>query len=218
VRKRNKAAIPVILIALLIAADLFCTFAFYLFVQDGIRSDPRSNSSHAVVLFSGFDAAGKLDSETIRRLNHTVEHAKRTGNGLIICCGGARPRSGEYGSLHMRDYLLKLGFDPATVISETLSNSTHSNLYFAAMILEKHGIRDATVISSPAHMLRIKSIAAASGEQVVYQFAPYSYQNCVPPVEWNTIYRQIHHEFAAILASAVLPDRYYVQLLNWIRS
>ena len=67
VYKRNKATIPVILIALLIAADLFCTIAFYLIVHDDIRPVSLPAPPNTVILFNGFDADGKLNDETLRR-------------------------------------------------------------------------------------------------------------------------------------------------------
>ena len=103
---QNRKKAWTIVIFLLVITDLFGTAGYYWAVRDGARSDRLAAHKTAVILFSNFDADGKLDEETLRRIHHAVESIRQQDSHLILCCGGARPQSERYGTLLMRDYLL----------------------------------------------------------------------------------------------------------------
>ncbi|NPV05206.1 MAG: YdcF family protein [Syntrophaceae bacterium] len=191
---------------------------YYWLHREGISSDRMTAHRTAVILFSGFDVDGNIDDETLRRIHHAVEYVNQKDSGLILCCGGARPQSGSYGSLFMRDYLLRLGYDPASVVAETISNSTHSNIRGAIAILRERNVREATLVSSPIHLPRVKHVASREKGSIEFDYSAYPLDHGRPPASLATIYCQIHHEWAAWLADMLLPDGLYTHLLNRLRS
>jgi uncharacterized SAM-binding protein YcdF (DUF218 family) len=170
-----------------------------------------------VVLFSGFGDNRGIDSETLRRLNHAHRLVKDSAQAKIICVGGARPRTNRFGSLLMRDYLSGLGYHPSRIITETGSNSSQSNIFAATQILEERKVPNATLVSSPIHLLRLKWMLGKMAPKMEYHFRPYHFRDADPSISWLTIYRQIHHEFAAFIAGAILSNRSYKRLIDFLR-
>ena len=216
--KRKRSRVGLILIALFVAADVSGTVGHYWVVREGVRSDRLPTHRIAVILFSGFDADGKLDGETLRRIHHAVESVAQEDSCLILCCGGARPQSGRSGSLLMRDYLLERGYNPSSVVAETTSNSTRSNIRTAAAILGSSNVGEATLISSPIHLPRVRHTATRESGGIAFDFTAYPLEHGKPPVNPATVYCQIHHEWVAWVAEAILPDAVYHNLLNRFRS
>ncbi len=130
----------------------------------------------------------------------------------------ARLKSGRYGALLMRDQFIALGFDPTRVMAETSSNSSKSNIIAATRIFEKRGTSEATLISSPIHLSRLRYLISKLPLEIEYNFATYTFDTCNPEISWLSIYHQIHHEFTAILLGTILPDRCYVWLIDVYRS
>lgn len=217
-RKKKKVWIALVLMALFMGADVSGTIAYYWAVREGVRSDRLAAHKTAVILFSNFDANGKLDEETLRRIHHAVESLRQRDSLLIICCGGARPQTGQYGSLLMQDYLLEQGFEPSSIVAETNSNSTRSNIRSAAAVLESRRIAEATLISSPIHLPRVRHIASMATGTITFHYSAYPLDHGKPPANPATIYLQIHHEWAAWLVDVLLPDDVYNELLNRLRS
>ena len=173
---------------------------------------------HLVVLFSGFGDSGTIDEETERRLNKAANLSQHAPTANILCIGGARPESGRYGTLLMRNYLVSLGFDPTRILTEMHSNSSQSNILAATQILHQMGIAEATLISSPIHLPRLKYLADRVSPEIEFHLIPYGFKTSRPPISTATIYRQIHHELAAFMLDWLLPESCFSRLINFFRA
>jgi len=207
----------VLLVVLLALCDLAATL---LFVRSGVSmvSDhPIAPSAAAVVLFSGFDPHGDLDDETLRRLNFVLDLHRNGSVPLIICSGGARPSKNLHGSALMKRYLVQRGVEESRVIEENRSNNTLGNLTETRNILRQMDVSRVLVVSSPIHLPRLKGLTSEFNTPVLLETTAYDLQHSNPPIAWHTVYQQVHHEFAACLASAVLSEDLLVRLINLIR-
>lgn len=207
----------VLLIVLLALCDLAATI---LFVRSGVSmvpDHPIAPWETAVVLFSDFGLYGDLDEESLRRLNFVLDLHRNGGVTLIICSGGARPSKNLYGSFLMKRYLVERGVEESRIIEENRSNNTLGNLRETRNILRQMNVPRAVVVSSPIHLPRLKGLISNFNSPVFLDTTAYSLQTSDPPIAWDTLYKQAHHEFAACLASAVLSEDFLLRLINLIR-
>jgi uncharacterized SAM-binding protein YcdF (DUF218 family) len=123
-----------------------------------------------------------------------------------------------HGSAFMKRYLVERGIDEARVIEENRSNHTLGNLADSRDILRRMHASQAVVVSSPIHLPRLKGLTSRFDNTVFFDATAYDLQQCDPPIAWNIIYQQVHHEFAALLASTFLAADLYEGLINLIRA
>jgi len=208
-----------VFIAVLFAVcDLVATF---LFVRAGVSMVPEHSPAPweaAVVLFSDFGPYGGLDDEALRRLNFVLG-LHRSGHALvIICSGGARPSRNLHGSAFMKRYLVEHGIEESQVIEENRSNHTIGNLEKTREILQRMHLSRAVVVSSPIHLPRLKGLTARTDTAPLFDVTAYDFQQSEPPIAWHTVYRQVHHEFAALLAGTFFSADLYDSLIKLIRA
>jgi uncharacterized SAM-binding protein YcdF (DUF218 family) len=208
-----------VFIAVLFAlCDLAATF---LFVRAGVAMVPDHSPAPweaAVVLFSDFGPYGGLDDESLRRLNFVLDLHRSGHAPIIICSGGARPSRNMHGSAFMKRYLVERGIDEARVIEENRSNHTLGNLADSRDILRRIHASQAVVVSSPIHLPRLKGLISHSDAAIFFDATAYDLQQSDPPIAWHTAYRQVHHEFSALLASTFFSADLYESLINLIRA
>jgi len=208
-----------VLIAVLLAlCDLAATF---LFVRVGVSMVPDHSTSPweaGVVLFSDFGPYGGLDDESLRRLNFVLDLHRSGHAPFIICSGGARPSQNLHGSAFMKRFLVERGTEEARVIEENRSNHTLANLTESRNILQRMHLSRAVVVSSPIHLPRLKGLTSHTDNAVFFDATAYDLQHSDPPIAWHTVYRQVHHEFAALLASTFFSVDLYEGLINLIRA
>jgi len=206
-------------IAVLFAlCDLAATF---LFVRAGVSMVPDYSPAPweaAIVLFSDFGPYGGLDDESLRRLNFVLDLHRSGHAPIIICTGGARLSRNAHGSAFMKRYLVEHGIDESRVIEENRSNHTLGNLTETRDILQRMHLSRAVVVSSPIHLPRLKGLTSHTASAVSFDATAYDLQQCEPPIAWHIIYQQVHHEFAALLASTFLAADLYEGLINRIRA
>jgi uncharacterized SAM-binding protein YcdF (DUF218 family) len=214
---RRWAVRAVQLAALLLFCDLAASLA-YLFTAVSMNPErPGARWEATVVLFSDFDAGGGIDAETRRRLNAALDLYRREAVPLIICSGGARPSTGRYGSVSMRQHLIERGVPADRVLAECRSNHTRSNVREAGQALQRMGVSRAVLVSSPVHLPRLRYLA--SGESgIAFDLAAYRLKDSEPPIHWQSLYWQLHHEFAARLAHIVLPGETLDLWIDRIRA
>lgn len=192
------------LAVLLVLCDLAASLA-YLYIAVSMNPErPGDRWEAAVVLFSDFDARGGVDEETLRRLNATLDLYRGEAVPLIVCSGGARPSTGRYGSVSMRQCLIERGVPDDRVFAESRSNHTRRNIRESGQALQRMNVSRAVVVSSPVHLPRLRHLV--SGESgIAFDLAAYRLRDSEPPIRWPSLYWQIHHEFAAWLSHIVLP-------------
>jgi len=92
------------------------------------------------------------------------------------------------------------------------------NLEKAREILLRINALRAVVVSSPIHLPRVKGLTAQTDTAPLFDVTAYDFQQSDPPIAWHTVYQQVHHEFAALLASTFFPVDFYGALINLIRD
>jgi len=208
-----------VLIAVLLAlCDLAATFFFVRVGVSMVTDHSPAPWSAAVVLFSDFGPYGGMDDESLRRLNFALDLHRSGHAPVIICSGGARPSRGMNGSTFMKRYLIERGIEEDRVIEENRSNHTLGNLEKAREILLRINALRAVVVSSPIHLPRVKGLTAQTNTAPLFDVTAYDFQQSDPPIAWHTVYQQVHHEFAALLASTFFPADFYGALINLIRD
>jgi uncharacterized SAM-binding protein YcdF (DUF218 family) len=204
--------------ALFALCDLAATVFF---IRSGVplfADQPGGTWEAAVVLFSDFGPYGGIDEESLRRLNFVLDLYRKGRVPLVICSGGARPSRNAHGSALMKRYLIEQGVEDTQVIEETRSNNSLGNLWETRNILQQLQVSRAVVVSSPIHLPRLKGLTSKFTTPVIFDTIAYDLQQGDPPIAWYTVYQQIHHEFAASLASAIFSEDLLVRLINLIRD
>jgi uncharacterized SAM-binding protein YcdF (DUF218 family) len=208
----------VLIAALLALCDLAATFFFVRVGVSMVTDHSPAPWDAAVVLFSDFGPYGGLDDESLRRLNFVLDLHRSGHASVIICSGGARPSRNLHGSAFMKRYLVERGIEEARVIEESRSNHTLGNLADSRDILRRMHVSRVVVVSSPIHLPRVKGLTSRSDTAIFFDATAYDLQQCDPPIAWHTVYRQVHHEFAALLASTFFSADLYEGLINLIRA
>ncbi len=210
--------IAALLVVLLALCDLAATFIYVRAGVSMVAEQSHASWEAAVVLFSDFGPYGGMDDESLRRLNFALDLHRIGHTSVIICSGGARPSRNLNGSTFMKRYLVERGIEEARVIEENRSNHTLGNLEQTREILLRMHVSRAVVVSSPIHLPRLKGLTSCSGTASFFDVTAYDLQQSDPPIAWHTVYWQVHHEFAALLASTFFPADLYGALINLIRD
>jgi len=151
----------------------------------------------AVVFFSDFGPYGGLDDESLRRLNYAL-YLHQNGRALVIICSeGVRPSRNLHGSAFMKRYLLESAVEEARTIVENHLNHTLGNLTKTQALMQRRQLPRAVVSSSPIHLPRVKRLTLRIEAAPLLDATAYDLNRCDPPIGWNLVYQQVHHEFAA---------------------
>jgi len=73
------------------------------------------------------------------------------------------------------------------------------------------------LVSSPLHLRRLP-VTLAGQLPAGLAFSSYAYEESRPPVARSEIWRAAHHEIAALLGWALLPDSWYHAAVAWVRA
>jgi len=79
-------------------------------------------------------------------------------------------------------------------------------------------VERAVVVSSPIHLPRLRQMIAKDNAGIIFDVVGYDLGQCKPRLHWQSVYWQIHHEFAAWLMNAILSDDGYDELMNKLRA
>lgn len=202
-------------LTLLVFADVLASVAYLHRVSESFEQSLLETTDVGIVFFADFDAAGGVGPETSRRVARTWKLYQARRFAAVICAGGARPDTQRYGSQAMALELSAMGVEPAALHTEMVSNDTATNLDAAFRLMDEHGYRDATLISSPLHMSRIRRIATRSSPPGQLVYSPYAYHGAVG---WLELWKQCHYEWAAYILNGVLPTDAYRALVDSMRE
>lgn len=183
------------------ATDQLAVLAYHAHSIELARAEPRHPVDAAVVFFSGLDGAGELDAETLLRLDHALALFRSGQAGHVLCSGGAHG-AGRPGAELMAAYLVQRGIPANRVHAEAVSHDTTTNLEHSLAYASQHAWRALVLVSSPAHLVRIRHLARGASERL--EFSGYR-----EPRAWLALNRQIHHEWVAWAAYACLPPGLY---------
>jgi uncharacterized SAM-binding protein YcdF (DUF218 family) len=74
----------------------------------------------------------------------------------------------------MRALAVSLGVPGSSIILEENAGNTYENVIFSRDILNKKGWKDAILISSPYHMLRVSLVCKKAAPDIHFFYAPIS--------------------------------------------
>jgi uncharacterized SAM-binding protein YcdF (DUF218 family) len=122
----------------------------------------------------------ELDVESLYRCEEAAE-MYRQGSPCLIFISGGKPDADAPGptcAAAMRDYLVKLGINPADMVVEERSRTTFENAVETGKLLNEHGIQRILLITKATHLLRGVGCFRKLGFDVVpcgcfYQAAEY---------------------------------------------
>lgn len=173
----------------------------------------------AMIFFRGSDPTGRfLRRDTLRRANKAVRLYQKGDIDMIACIGGARPGLHAYGSELVKDYLISRGVPDHKIVVDRKSYDSGTNWQAVSQLAQKHKWKHITLIASPMHDQRLRSIIAeAPLDNVAVFHSPYAYLGCEPPLSWKELWIDTHYEWLAYAAEFILPDEVYSRAIRWIR-
>ena len=117
------------------------------------------------------------------------------------------------GSREMRNYLIRNNINSEIIYYDSLSYDTISNWHEAQKIINRNHFEKIIIISSPLHIYRIAKIVNRNNTF----FSTHAFNNKSISDYFST-YKNIHHEWIALILTALLPEKIYLKLLYWYRS
>lgn len=182
-----------------------------------IPAHDRQPVAVAAILFNGFSPSRTgINDETRRRLHHGLELLRHSQARLLLVAGGNRPGQAANGARLMATYLRDRGVAAEQIIIEDQSRDSRSNLARIRTRLRELGLASAGLVSSPHHLLRIRSLPgqAATG----FTFLPYNATVCDPPLTRWESWRSAHSNLAAWLTAVLLSEGVYSRIVGWVRT
>lgn len=206
---------------ILFIVDILGGIYFFYRVEEILKDDEAQPESvkvdAAVIFFGGFEKKDRLNSETKRRLNYGIQLFRSREAKSILCVGGTRTLRQSSGAELMKKKLIESAVPEDYIYIEKVSNDTNSNIRNAFGIITKNNWKKVIMLSSLVHLYRIRKVISKLKPGFLVYYCPYSYKDCYPGINRFTIWEQIHHEWAAFLLSAVLPESLYLKVLNITR-
>ena len=205
---------------LFVVVLLYVLFLFFVPVKvlNFIHDDVYAQVELAVVLFHDFDSSGKgLNNETKRRIHHALSLVRSDNIQYLLVSGGNRPDKGFAGADLMAQYIRNSGDTGAErIIVENKSRDSVTNLENISRIMDGLHLTSAGLVSSPLHLLRIKS--TDKGLHGKFYFFPYDAVSCLPPLSRKDFWYSMHYNLAVYVVSLILPERWYNTLVQWVRE
>lgn len=117
------------------------------------KADTYKGKTAIVTLGYALNPDGSMHEILIKRLETTLEIAKKNPESVIILTGGVPKNYKTEGKL-MADWLIAKGVEQTRIIEENYATSTVGNALFSSYALARHDIDHATIISSASHVRR----------------------------------------------------------------
>jgi uncharacterized SAM-binding protein YcdF (DUF218 family) len=207
-----------LLVFSLLVFDIISSYVFMTLVERNVGRGDREMADAAIVLFSGFDGTTHVNSETMRRIDHTVNLYQKGLFRNIMCVGGARSDRNLYGAKLMKGEFVSRGVPSDRIYFEKRSNDTLSNLTEAFNAITEYKWKNAVIISSPLHIFRVKWILSSHEKEVSVSFSPYSYADSIPEISLPRLWMQVHYEWVAYALLTILPANLYENIIDAARS
>lgn len=126
-----------------------------------LNTTPPANvqtKNHAIVIL-GYALAddGTMQPTLLERLKTGLAVANKYPDSKIIVTGGV-PKQGVTESDAMSQWLISQGISKDRIILENKSTDTVENGLFTTAIMEKEGLKDATIVTSASHIRRALAV------------------------------------------------------------
>ncbi len=154
-----------------------------------------------ILFFHSLTKQRTLSTDTKERCSLAVNLFKTGVIKRIICAGGAS--SDKSGSIMMRNLVNTMGVPDSTIISDTLSYSSVTNIIESSKIIKSNNFNSALLISSPTHLLRLKYIANKYLDGTEHNFATFHYDYSL-----LDIFLDCNAEFIKWVYLLFLPDSF----------
>lgn len=176
----------------------------------------KKESAAGLIFFRDFNSDHTdIGPDSKRRLNQILE-LYRTGTIQEIgCIGGARIGQQLYGSVFMKNHLVKAGVPLIAVWADQDSYDSRTNWQVARKLIQQRAWRHVFVVASPLHSRRLQSIISRDGiPGVEFSYAPYSYRQSHPSLTVWEAWREVHLETLAVLANTLIPAHMYPAVIK----
>jgi len=154
--KPKRLASILLLAALAYLAVSACTIALYANYANERQADS--------IIVLGAATWGNQPSPVFReRINHAIELWQQGYAPIIIFTGGTDDDEEAAEAEVARQYAIKHGVPPDSILIETVSRTTEQNLYYAKQLIVEHDLADSLIVSDPLHMKRAMLMAEDMG-------------------------------------------------------
>ena len=136
-----------------ITVMLVTSIILFLLIFNGAKNTKPQNANVMIVL--GCQIWGEGPSEMLEyRLENALKLYKMGITKHIIVSGGQGPDEVITEAKAMKKWFVKKGVSESAIYEEDKSTSTYENLKFSKVIMDKHGFKDAVVVTSDFHVYR----------------------------------------------------------------
>jgi uncharacterized SAM-binding protein YcdF (DUF218 family) len=144
-----------------LAGAIYLGFTFVQVFQASRRSDPQP--AEAIVVLGAAQYNGEPSPVLRSRLDHAVDLYERDLAPVVVVTGGGEPGDSATEASAGRSYLISQGIPDEALRSEVQGTSSWQSLAAASRFLDREGINDVMLVSSPYHALRTEHIAGEVG-------------------------------------------------------
>lgn len=148
----------------------FAVMCAVIFIGAGSETPPEEVPEGTVFIVYGAKVQGEGDTAypgvaLRRRLDHAYDVIKEVPGAVCIVSGGQGKNEGASEADVMKRYLVRLGVDEDSIITEDKSRNTLENIANSKELIEKSGLSDRKVacVSTGFHIPRIKLLCAREG-------------------------------------------------------
>jgi uncharacterized SAM-binding protein YcdF (DUF218 family) len=144
-----------------VVGALYLGFTFVQVFQAARQNDPQP--AEAIVVLGAAQYNGAPSPVLRARLDHAVDLYERDLAPVVVVTGGGQPGDSATEASAGRSYLINQGIPDDVLRSEVQGTSSWQSLSAAARFLDREGINDVILVSSPYHALRTEHIAEEVG-------------------------------------------------------
>jgi uncharacterized SAM-binding protein YcdF (DUF218 family) len=152
-----------VLIVILLLASVG---AYWMYLYRQVRTIASRDEAHtadAIVILGAAQYNGTPSPVLKARLDHALHLYKRGYSKAIITTGSYGPDP-NFSEAHVAtEYLSDHGVDPADIITEQASLTTHDSIRAASLLVKSKAWKSVLVVSDGFHLFRIKEMFADEG-------------------------------------------------------
>ncbi len=157
-----------------------------------------------IVLGSQNDDDGNLSEIALSRCNQALTEFEKNPSCGILCTGGIGQTFNNTHRAHadyLQDYLIKQALPLSAFLEVAASKFTLEDAILSKPILEKHGIKNAVLVTSDFHMKRVKLIFSRVCPGINFYYSE-ARSNCLK----CEITKLIEHEKVALKRDRLVFD------------
>jgi uncharacterized SAM-binding protein YcdF (DUF218 family) len=140
--------------------------AYWMYLYRQVRTIASRDEAHtadAIVILGAAQYNGTPSPVLKARLDHALHLYKRGYSKAVITTGSYGPDP-NFSEAHVAtEYLSDHGVDPADIITEQASLTTHDSIRAASLLVKSKAWKSVLVVSDGFHLFRIKQMFADEG-------------------------------------------------------